>query len=410
MYKQKTHRAILIVTVVVGVLIILKLVAGFLSHSTAILSDAVHSITDLVVAIASLIGLYLANRPPDKRFNYGYYKVENIVSFFVSLTILGSSIELIYEGAKKLNSTISLDMPAVAFTITIISALASLALGLYLRRVSNLTQSPTISANAKDKLLDSITSVVVLGAIVASYFGIPYVEGIVTIAISLLAIKVGIEIGKEALLVLLDTTDERLEKQIGEIIKNTSGVIDYARLRIRKTGAFFLGDCEISVDPNLDIDDAHNIAENVEQNIRTQIPQIVSFVVHIEPAKRNRVTIVFPIDKNEGLQSKISAHFGRAQFIFTVIYDRKNEKILETKVSRNPFLGKDKFIGLALTKWVIRQSIHVIIAKKIGEIAYYRLKGEHVDVLKAECSSVMECLKEFNKDNLEPLIPHDKED
>ncbi|MHA1778331.1 MAG: cation diffusion facilitator family transporter [Candidatus Heimdallarchaeaceae archaeon] len=409
MYKQKSYRAILIVTVIVTILIILKLLAGFLSNSTAILSDAVHSITDLVVAIASLIGIYLANKPPDKRFNYGYYKIENLVSFFVSLTILGSSIELIYEGAKRLNTTANLDMPIIAFSVTVVSALVSLLLGLYLNRVSTLTHSPTISANAKDKLLDSVTSIVVLGAILASYFGVPCVEGIITITISLLAIKVGLEIGKEALLVLLDTTDETLEKQIGNIIKNTLGVVDYTRLRLRKTGASLLGDCEISVSANLDIDDAHKIAENVERNIKEQIPQMISFVVHIEPAKKNRVTIVFPVDKNEGLESQISPHFGKAQFIVIVDYDRENKKILKTRASHNPFLGKNNFVGLALTKWVIRQNIHVIIAKNIGEIAYYRLKGEHVDVLKAECQTVSECIEQFNRASFEPLIPHDKE-
>ena len=111
-------------------------------------------------------------------FNYGYYKVENLVSLFISAVILGSALDLIYEGIKKLKPVASLTLPIVAFVATIISTIISLVLALYLRRVNKKVSSPTIAANTEDKALDSITSLVVFGAVLSSYLKVSYVEGI----------------------------------------------------------------------------------------------------------------------------------------------------------------------------------------------------------------------------------------
>ena len=95
---QNTIRVMYLVTTVVSCLIVLKIVVGIIASSSALISDAVHSVTDLIVAIASLVGLRLANRPPDKRFTYGYYKVENIITLFISLVILVQRESLFMKG------------------------------------------------------------------------------------------------------------------------------------------------------------------------------------------------------------------------------------------------------------------------------------------------------------------------
>ncbi len=408
-YAKETRRSILVVIAVVSLLIVLKLVFGIISKSSALISDAVHSTTDLIVALASLIGLYFANRPPTKKFSYGYYKVENLTTLLISIVILGSSGELIYEGIKRLFETPVLVIPYVAMGVALFSSLSSLILGYYLRKVAKKTKSTTIEANAKDKLLDTLTSLIVFSSILASFFEVKYFEGIVTIVISLMAIKIGIEIGKESLFSLLDKSDVKLEQEVGEMINKTAGVINFARLRIRKSGSYYLGDCEIRVQKELSIDEAHEISEKVKAKILTEDLNIITFVVHVEPEQREERRIILPVFENQGLESVVFKQFGRAPKLLLVNVNIQSKSIGLIEEIKNPFLKQESHAGLAFTKLVLKKDINTLITKEIGEITFYKLKGEHIEVYRADCDNIKDCLEKLFHNKLETIQTPTKE-
>ncbi|MBD3190367.1 MAG: cation diffusion facilitator family transporter [Candidatus Heimdallarchaeota archaeon] len=401
--SKQAARTMYLVIAVVLLLIVVKIVIGIIASSTALISDAIHSISDLVVAVASIIGLRLANRPPDKRFAYGYYKIENIVTLFISLVIFGSSGELIYEGIKRILSPPQIDIPYIAMGGAIFSSVASVILGIYLRHVGKQTSSPTIVANAKDKLMDGATSFVVFGAILASFLSINYIEGIITILISILSIKIGFDIAKESILALLDVTDEDLKTKVEEIVTATEGVIHTARLRIRKAGAYYLGDCEIKVDSSIGIEEGHDISEAAEKNVQEVFPEIISFVVHVEPFQKKERRVICPITEPKGLDSPIANHFGRAQKLLLAEVSLEEKAVKSYSIQNNPFNTRKHLAGLALTKMVIDEEINTLITINIGEIAFFKLKGEHVDIFQADCETVKECLQGLMDNNLPPL-------
>lgn len=402
--EKKSSKTMLIVTIVVAILIVGKVTAGIITSSSALISDAIHSIMDLVIAVASLIGLKLVQKPPDKRFSYGYYKVENIITFFISLVILASSGELIYEGILRIIEVPELSIPYLAIGMSIFSSIVSLLLGLYLRKVAKQTNSPTIKSNAQDKLMDTGTSLVVFAAILASFFSIKYVEGIVTILISLLSIYVGITIAKDSILSLLDVADKELKEKVQKTIEEVEGVINCHNLRLRPAGAYHLGDCEIKADASMGFEEAHDLTMKVEKKVKEEYPAIISFVVHIEPTKKEKRKIIIPITEMRGLDSKVGEHFGKAERVLLVVISVPKREILEVKEIENPFRGKKKnLVGFALTKLVMEEEINTVITKNVGEISYFKLKGENVDVFKAECEKVADCIEKIWDEEL-PLL------
>ncbi len=398
--QKKSIQSMYIVIAVVSIFIILKILIGFLSNSTALLSDAVDSSTDLVVAISSIIGLKLVSRPPDKRFSYGYYKIENLITLGIAILIFIGSGTLVYEGIKSFFEVPSIQIPFYAMGVAIFSSITSLILYIYLKRVGQATSSPTILANAKDKITDSFRGIIILFGIICSYFKINYAEGIITILISSLAFKVGLEIATESILALLDYSDGKMQEKIEEVIKDTVGVENINRIRVRKTGAYYLGDAEIAIEGARDFECAHELADEIQQKIIESIPEVISFIVHVEPAIRNKLRIIFPIniEKNKddiNLDYPVYDHFGRAPHLLFISLDRQKKEIKETRIVDNPFVEKKQHAGLKLSKMLAKDEINTLFTKDIGEIAFYLLSGEHIDIFKADCATINECIEKL---------------
>jgi len=393
MHNSKTAlKSMIIVTIVVCVLITLKITFGLISNARVLISDAVESSTDLVVALASIVGLFLASRPPDSKFGYGYYKVENLVSFFISILIMGSSWKLIYDAIIDFSKEPAISVPYFALGTALFSSCVSLTIGLYLRQVAKETSSPTIEANGKDKILDSIRSIIIFATILASYFKVKYVETTITILISLLAIKVGLEIGKDAVYALLDITEPGMASKVREILETSTDILDFADIRIRKSGAYFFGDCEIKIPDSIGFKDAHKISEKIKEAIHSEFPNIISFVIHIEPEERPDRIMIFPVDDEKGLDSKISEHFGRASSLLLIETDLDTREIQRIEHLHNPFSSQDSFAGLALSRMMSEHNVNTLVTRNLGEIVFYKLKGKSIDLLKAQGNTVKECL------------------
>lgn len=403
-------KSMIITSIVLFLLAALKTTIGFLSNSSSVESDALQSSVDLIITVISLIGLIVSQRPPDKRFSYGYHKVENLITFIISLGIFATVIFLIIEGINRILDPVELNLPFIAMGTTVLSIIVSFSLGIYLTRIAKMVSSPIIEANAKDKISDSVLSSAVLLSIILTYFNIKYAEGIVTIIISLLIARVGFQILKESLYGLLDISELDFQKKVEKVILRTEGVKNCVRLRMRKAGGYYVGDAEIVVEEAIDVGAAHEILETVIKNVKKEFPEVVSFVVEIEPLEKTHRRILIPLKDAANLGSSISDYFKTAKNLMLIDLNLQENSIVKFIKIKNPFHDQTAVGAFKLTKLIEQEKVDTIIVKNIGEIVFNQSKAEKVEVFKTLSSNIQSSINSLLNNELDELEkPTDEE-
>ncbi len=381
------------------VLSILKLVVGLTTNSVVLISDALHSGSDLITALVSLIGLKIAQKKENERFPYGYYKAENLSALLVSALITVGAIGLIREGVERLNEPSLTKMPILAMATALTAVIVSYIVSKRTIKVGEKINSQSLIANGKERLLDVISASLVFVSIALSSLGIKYIEGITTIIISLFILKVGIETGKESILALMDYNPKENKEILDYLNKKAGGEIKFTNIKIRKAGPFLLGEVEAEAKENTNIKKAYEIIETAKRQAMKQF-DITQLEVTIKPKTKKTIKIVIPTTNG-----KVSDHFARAQEFEIVKIDVKNRKILNKKRIKNPYFNKQVRAGLSAAKFLLKQNIDYIITKEIGEISLHTLSDNAVAVIKAENESIEKTIKDFLNERLK-LIKH----
>ncbi len=202
---KKGQRIAFIAAFVTLLLAILKATIGYVFDSKILVADAFHSGADLLAIFASGFGLWLASKKKSKRFPYGLYKAETVVSFAIGILIVWAGIEILTDGYHKLFHITPVEaFPLLPVSASIISIIAAFFIAKKEKTIGKAINSQSLLANANESFLDIFTSFVVLVGILLAYARIPYVEGVIIIMISLLILKLGVENVWLSLLVLLD--------------------------------------------------------------------------------------------------------------------------------------------------------------------------------------------------------------
>src|SRR6056297_883886 len=299
-------------------LAILKAVIGFLSGSVVLLGDAVHSFADSFSSFAAWFGLKIAKKKPTEKFNYGFYKAESVTALIISFLILFAGYSIVKESISNILTIPELSIPALAMGAAILYGLAMFFVGSYEVKKGKLINSQSLIADGKESRMHLLSSSVVLVGVLAAYFNIPYLEGITGIIISLFIFEAGIDTLKDAIFSLMDVSPSiETEKIIKKILNKISGLRDFEDLKLRKSGPFVFGEVKAKIGKKLDIKKANEISKNIEENIKKEVKNLDSFIVSFEPFETKKQKICIPIQEKNGLESKISNHFGRAKyFIF----------------------------------------------------------------------------------------------
>jgi cation diffusion facilitator family transporter len=270
-----------------AVLILFKLTVGILSGSIAIISEALHSGSDLVAAIIAFWSVRQAAQPPDERHHYGHEKVENLSGVIEALLIIAAAGVIIFEGVMKIIDGPSLDHVWLGIGVMVVSGFANLYVSRrVLYPVARRTESAALEADAAHLMTDVYTSFGVAGGLLlVKITGWPYFDPIAAIAVAVLIIHTGYELVMQSTRVLLDETlpDDELE-EIRRCVREHRGDIisGYHKLRARRAGSRRHVDLHVLVDENLTITEAHDIAEHIEDDIRACIPN-TDVLVHVEP-------------------------------------------------------------------------------------------------------------------------------
>ncbi len=289
--ERKIYKVTLIGTVVNAVLIALKFVAGVLGRSSAMIADAVHSLTDFVTDVIVLVFVHLSGKPRDKGHEYGHGKFETFATLLIGVLLVGAGIGLMINGIRLVIASLhgeTLPEPNwIALSVAIISIVSKEILYRYTVKVGKEVRSEAVVANAWHHRSDAISSLgTLVGIAGAMFFGVKWriLDPLAAVVVSLFIIKSGWDIIKPSTAELLEASlpDKDVE-EISEIIRSVPGVKDFHNLRTRKVGNEIAVDVHIKLDGNLSLVEAHNIATEVEKGIRSRFGEGSMINVHMEP-------------------------------------------------------------------------------------------------------------------------------
>jgi cation diffusion facilitator family transporter len=402
---KKGQRIAFIAALVTLILAVMKGAIGHVFDSRILIADAFHSGADLLAIFASWFGLWMAAKKKSARFPYGLYKAETLVSFIIGALIAWAGVELLKEGYFKLSYiTHPRAFPVLPVTAGIISIITAYFIAKKEKAVGTAINSQSLIANASESFLDIFTSIVVLTGILLAYARIPFIEGFIIILISLLILKLGIKNIWTSLLVLMDANlDPELQSEIEEKINNIYGVKGVSEVRIRQSGPLKMVECKIATSPSLSLYKAHELADTAEDFIRKNHKHIESVFIHVEPSRDKAVSAIIPVKDINGLDSIVHGHFGRAPYFIIVRLGTDNTEIEDFYY--NEFLHEKKHAGIKVIKAVIKYKIDVLFTSRIGEISFYMLKNNFVDIYRAEEGlSVREVIERYRNNQIERIV------
>ena len=378
---------------------ITKAIVGFISGSVALLSDALHSITDAIESLFVWFGFKISQRKPTEKFPYGFYKAENLTAFFISFLIIWAGFEIFKESFERIFIFQPLKMASIAVIVAVLDALSLFLLGRYEIKIGKKINSQSLTTQGKEIRLHIISSSIVVIGILSSYFGISRVEGIVGILLSLLVLKVGIESLKDSIFALMDVSPSKeIEERIKKTLRSFPNIEGFSNLKLRKSGPFIFGEVNIKIKKFVVVERAHEIVNEIEQKIKNVIPQLDSFSIHIEPFKKLEQKIIIPAKEKNELDSLIDNRFGRAEFF--AILTVKKDRIESFEFKENPFKKKEIRAGLAVTRYLLKEKPDVLIVKEIGPISFHTLRDNLIEVYKAKDGKIREIVDNFLKGKL----------
>ena len=275
---------------------VLKLVAGFLSGSKALVADGIHSLGDLAASLSVYAGIVIANMRV-KGFPYGLYKVENFISLVSALAIFFAGYEIaketFFEEKSYRIENIGIAVGAVLITIAVTYLFSR-----FERKKGEELHSPSLIADSEHIKTDMFSAVVVLIGIIGNYLGYPIIEKIAVLIIVIFIFHTGYEIFVEALKVLLDASiDKETLDRIEELLKSHPLVSEVKSVTGRSSGSYKFIEAEVTVATN-DLEKAHNIVHEVEAVVKREIPFIEKLIIHFEPEEKRAKLYAVPVNGN----------------------------------------------------------------------------------------------------------------
>ena len=280
------------VTIFENVLLALgKLIAGLIGHSSAMISDAVHSASDVFSTIVVLIGVKLSSKESDKEHPYGHERLECVAAIVLAVVLLLTGLGIGYDAIKNIlgGNYKELTAPTVlALVAAIISIVAKEAMYWYTRYYAKRIDSSALRADAWHHRSDALSSVGALIGIGGAMLGYPVMDSIASLVIFFFIAKAAYDIFKDAIDKMVDhACDEETEKAIYDAVLEQEEVLGIDMLQTRIFGNKIYVDLEIQLDENYTLKKAHDIAEEVHEHIEQNFPKVKHIMVHVNPAVKD---------------------------------------------------------------------------------------------------------------------------
>ncbi|MCR5403847.1 MAG: cation diffusion facilitator family transporter [Butyrivibrio sp.] len=264
-----------------------KLVAGLMGKSGAMVSDAVHSLSDVFATFIAYLGVRLSMQPEDEEHPYGHERLECVASLVLGLILAFTGLGIGYEGARKLitheDLAIPTMLPLVAAVISIVCKEAMFWYTMYYAKRLNSTAFKADAWHHRSDALSSVGSFVGIGL---ARLGYPIMDPVASLVICIFILKVAYDIIKDALDKMLDTSvGKDFEENLRSFIESQPGVECIDLLHTRQFGNKIYIDLEIAADRNISLIAAHEIAESVHNSVEKQYPNVKHIMIHVNPGK-----------------------------------------------------------------------------------------------------------------------------
>ncbi|MEA3462228.1 MAG: cation diffusion facilitator family transporter [Bacteroidota bacterium] len=269
-----------------ALLAFLKLGAGFISGSYAVIADGIDSVSDIVSSVVVLVAARIIARPPNIKFPYGYKKADTVATKVLSFMIFFAGAQLAFSTIRILVTGGVLETPGkLAIWVTLVSILGKFLLALMLSRTGKKVESTMLIANARNMRNDILLS---LSVLVSLFFTVileePLIDRIIALLISFFIMYEGFRIFMKSNIDLMDGIDNtQVYDKLFESVHAVKGAHNPHRVRARKIGHYYMINLDIEVDPDLPVKEAHDIAKNVENSIKSNLKNIYDVMVHVEP-------------------------------------------------------------------------------------------------------------------------------
>ena len=292
--ETEIYRVTLVGSIGNVLLVIFKFVAGILGHSSAMIADAVHSLSDFITDIVVLIFVGISAKPQDESHDYGHGKFETLASFFVALALLGAAGGIIVSGSSKLIDWwkgIPLEAPGMlALWAALISIAVKELLYQYTARKGKTLQSQVMIANAwhhRSDALSSIGAAVGIGG--AIWLGDQWtvLDPLASVVVGLMLVKVAYDLLKINIGELTECSlSAETEQEIIQIIESEPGVSEPHHLRTRRIGNRIAIDTHIRLDGDMSLCEAHHKATAIENSLKARFGEQTHVTIHMEPVKQ----------------------------------------------------------------------------------------------------------------------------
>lgn len=285
---QKTAFRISFVCIIGNVILtVIKLLAGVLAHSGAMISDAIHSASDVLSTIVVIIGVKISGKESDREHPYGHERLECVAAIILAtilaITGLGigvSALQKIVEGDYA-----DLVVPGImALLAAILSIVVKEAMFWYTRAGARRIDSGALMADAWHHRSDALSSIGALVGIAGARMGFPILDPVASFVICIFIEKAAVDIFKDAINKMVDhSCDEETEEAMRRCVLGNPGVIAIDLLQTRTFGNKIYVDLELCADGNISLWEAHNIAEQVHDSIEKEFPKVKHIMVHVNP-------------------------------------------------------------------------------------------------------------------------------
>ena len=286
---QRVANKVSFVTIIGNILLsVMKLIAGFIAHSNAMISDAIHSASDVFSTFVVIIGIKLASKKADKEHPYGHERLECVAAIVLSMVLFITGLGI---GATALKNITSGDynniaVPGIlALVAAIVSIVSKEAMYWYTRYNAKRIDSSALMADAWHHRSDAFSSIGALIGIAGARLGFPIMDSIASLIIFVFIIKAAYDIFKDAIDKMVDhACDDDTVNQIRECVMKHEDVLGIDMLQTRIFGNKIYVDLEIATDGSYTLSKAHTIAESVHDDIEKNFPKVKHIMVHVNPA------------------------------------------------------------------------------------------------------------------------------
>lgn len=266
--------ALLVVAAVQGAVVAL-------SGSVALLGDAFHNLADTLTVVPLALAFLVGRRPPNRRYTYGYGRAEDLAALAVLVAIAGATVVVVLASVSRLAHPRPLDHLAAVAGAAAIGFVGNEAIAWYRIRVGRRIGSGTLVADGRHARADGLASLAVLAGVIGVALGLRRADAVAGLVIAVVMIGVLWETSLEVYRRLMDAVDPALVDQVEGVVSGVEGVNQADRVQVRWMGHELRAEVSLVVDPDLTVDEGHEVAERARHALLDDVPRLNAALVHV---------------------------------------------------------------------------------------------------------------------------------